>query len=143
MGNNPYSVSLRGVRKGDVAISSFLARRLLRFARNDRFLANVILEKHSDEESRCWQAAPVNSKNEMLHFVQHDKLLHGILPSPFHSPLETTLGNAYIVSIPIKKAPAVRGLSVISSESLYDRYACGLGSLGTLFNCELHALAFI
>ena len=34
--------------------------------------AHVILEERSDEESRSWQTAPANSKNEMLHFVQHD-----------------------------------------------------------------------
>jgi hypothetical protein len=40
-------------------------------------MADVILEKRSDEESRSTQEIPVYSKNEMLHFVQHDiKELH-------------------------------------------------------------------
>jgi len=36
------------------------------------FLANVILEERSDEESRSWSEKQFSSKNEMLHFVQHD-----------------------------------------------------------------------
>jgi len=40
-------------------------------------MADVILEKRSDEESRSTQEIPVCSKNEMLHFVQYDiKGLH-------------------------------------------------------------------
>jgi hypothetical protein len=49
---------------------------------------HLMSEKRSDEESRCWQAAPVNSKNEMLHFVQHDIVLHAFIQSPFHDSLE-------------------------------------------------------
>jgi hypothetical protein len=85
----------------------------------------------------------------MLHFVQHDESLLDVILMNAASkkvtpdPVISKRTVAPIFNIQQKKAPAVRGLSVISSESLYDRYACGLGSLGTLFNYELHALAFI
>jgi hypothetical protein len=30
----------------------------------------------------------------MLHFVQHDKFLNNVIPSPFHGFLEMTFGGA-------------------------------------------------
>ena len=70
-------------------------------------------EARSAEESRSWPEEPFGSKNEMLHFVQHDidgrVLLHpggacsingilvsnitGISRSPFHGSLEMTNGE--------------------------------------------------
>jgi len=63
---------------------------LLRFARNDSALADVILEEHSDEESRSMQEASVYSKNEILHFVQHGRFLHTVIPSLLHGSPEMT-----------------------------------------------------
>jgi len=77
--------------------SGALKRIILRISRitlYDRFLANVILEEQSDEESRSRQGAEFISKNEMLHFVQHDQFLNNVIPSPFHDFLEMSFGGA-------------------------------------------------
>jgi hypothetical protein len=49
-------------------------------------------EKRSDEESRSMQEASVCSKNEMLHFVQHDKFLRTVIPALFHGLVKSQMG---------------------------------------------------
>ncbi len=48
-------------------------------------------EERNDEESRSRQGEQFDSKNEMLHFVQHDKSLNNVIPLPFHGWLERTV----------------------------------------------------
>ena len=40
------------------------------------------------------QEEPFDSKNEMLHFVQHDRFQHNVLPPPLRGSLEMTMCSA-------------------------------------------------
>ena len=71
-----------------MAISAQESRRLLRSARKDGFLANVILSDRRKRRTSFLSVSPVRSKNEMLHFVQRDRFLLAVIPLPFHGSLE-------------------------------------------------------
>ncbi len=51
-------------------------------------------KERGDEESRSLQGEQFSPKNEMLHFVQHDKFMNNVIPSPFHGFLKMTFIGA-------------------------------------------------